>query len=151
MSNVVIQRHSESAQGTTGELTVEGKTWTTLELPWRGNKPYISRIPAGDYPGERYESRRFGYSLGIRDVEGRSSILIHTGNFAGAAPDWQTDSYGCVLLGKKLRSLYNRNGADQVAVLSSRQAIGEFREWLRSLGAEPTVIIRDIPQEQEDD
>lgn len=153
---IILQRTSESDEGTLGNLLVacpktdNQMSWSTLELPWHDNQPYISRIPAGEYQGLRYESHRFGYSLRLVDVPGRSAILIHRGNFAGdQAKGWVSHSRGCILLGTRHGTIVNRRGSSQRAVYSSRVAVGEFRRWLESLkDEEPTVIIRDIHPEE---
>lgn len=65
----------------------------TLELPWRNNQPFISRIPSGVYTAERRYSETYGNHWIIKDVKGRSLILIHAGNF-------HRDTEGCVCIGR---------------------------------------------------
>lgn len=65
----------------------------TLELPDRDNKKNISRIPAGTYTVKKRKSKRFGEHFHVLDVEGRSLILIHVGNYYR-----QTE--GCILIGQ---------------------------------------------------
>lgn len=54
----------------------------TIELPWKENKKRISCIPEGIYPLQRRISQKFGNHLLIKDVPGRSLILLHPANNA---------------------------------------------------------------------
>jgi hypothetical protein len=64
----------------------------TLELPWKENEFRVSCIPEGAYWCEYRYSDRFGWHWVVLAVEGRSLILIHSGNFY-----YQTK--GCILPG----------------------------------------------------
>ena len=76
---------------------------TTLELPWRGNRRCRpprgwengSCIPDGQYVVRpRMPSAKFRYRhLLVKDVPGRTFILMHRGN-------WAKDTRGCILVGK---------------------------------------------------
>lgn len=120
-------RDSESDQGTYGRLLLEFVHIAhTIELPWRNNLPNISRIPAGTYQCHWRQSPRFGLTLWIRNVPGRSWILIHTGNLAGdTAKGFKTHSAGCVIVGTR-RGTLNK----QRAVLASRTAMRRIRRTL---------------------
>jgi hypothetical protein len=65
-----------------------------LELPWKGNKAFISSIPVGKYPAiiryDHPDKWRFEF-----EVPGRPLVQIHTGN----SPD---DTEGCILVGMQL-------------------------------------------------
>lgn len=76
----------------------------TLELPYKDNQTNISCIPEGRYIVKRYKSPKFSDCFKIYDinkddggnykeVNGRSDILIHTGNFID-------ETKGCILVGK---------------------------------------------------
>lgn len=66
-----------------------------LELPWKNNAPRVSCIPPGTYAMRWTHSHKFGrMTWELKDVPNRSSIRIHSGNFAGEAI---TDSLGCLL------------------------------------------------------
>lgn len=65
----------------------------TLELPDKGNKQDVSRIPAGEYDVIIRKSRKYGYHFHITGVDGRKWILIHAGNYF-------TQIRGCVLVGR---------------------------------------------------
>lgn len=54
----------------------------TIELPWKDNKGNISCIPEGVYDLKPRFSKRFKNHLILKDVKGRSFILIHSANDA---------------------------------------------------------------------
>jgi len=64
----------------------------TLELPWRNNERKVSCIPAGTYQIVHHNSPKFGWSLWLQEVPGRTGILIHKGNYT-------RDILGCILPG----------------------------------------------------
>lgn len=103
MVNLVLKRMREDSRQTLGSLFVlkdskELFKCYTLELPWKDNKKYVSRIPAGTYDVIKYQSPNFGDSLWIRGVEDRTLILIHYGNY-------NKDTQGCILVGNKVRDI----------------------------------------------
>ena len=54
----------------------------TVELPWVNNEAKISCIPAGVYSAiVGHRAPRFGWSIWLQRVPGRSEILIHAANF----------------------------------------------------------------------
>ena len=70
----------------------------SLELPWRNNESRVSCIPTGKYKAVRRRSEKYPESYHIQEldsyqVNGRSWILIHKGNY-------HTDILGCILLGE---------------------------------------------------
>ena len=74
--------HSE---GTNGLLTMGSNSEPvcyTIELPWRNNEVNRSCIPEGTYVLKRRYSHKFRWHLEIKDVPGRSYILIHPANHA---------------------------------------------------------------------
>lgn len=120
--NVVLKRYESSDHGTFGKIVINDKTFHTLELPWKNNKKNISCIPTGTYECELYPSSRFGVVYILKNVPGRSGILIHPGNFGGDSElGFKTDINGCILLGEKRGEL-----GGQKCVLNSRAAIKEF-------------------------
>jgi hypothetical protein len=84
-----------------------------LELPWRGNERRVSCIPSGTYPAVLHTSPRFGKSIWIKEVPGRSEILIHKGNF-------NHDTLGCPLLGENTVDI---NGDGQLDVTNSTNTV----------------------------
>lgn len=70
-------------RGTGGEIRMEGElVCYAIELPWKDNTRNISCIPEGNYPMAKRYSKRFGWHILIKDVPGRSGILIHPANDA---------------------------------------------------------------------
>ncbi len=134
MVRLVLVRQSQGMYGTLGSLfTTDGqpfKSIKTLELPWRNNARGISRIPPGTYNCTKVDSPRFGKAYTVRDVPGRSHVLIHHGNFAGdVSLNFRSDSNGCILLGTGVAILQG-----QTAITSSRMARALFEN---ELGFEP--------------
>lgn len=80
----------------------------TLELPDKGNKNNISRIPEGTYQVKRRTSKKFGEHFHVLDVPGRELILIHPGNYYK-----QTE--GCILLGQDYVDI-NKDGQLDVTI-----------------------------------
>jgi len=84
----------------------------TLELPYKGNKKQISCIPANEYQVVLHASPRFGVVYKIQNVDNRSEILIHKGNYIN-------DTKGCILVGR----MFTVNNTGNVAtVLQSTPA-----------------------------
>lgn len=65
------------------------KKYLTMELPDKGNQRRVSRIVEGVYKAVIHDSPKFGRCLWIKDVPGRSEILIHPAN-------WPRDLLGCI-------------------------------------------------------
>lgn len=86
---------------TFGRLTLrDGSRIYTLEPPWRGNEVKNSCIPEGVYALQLRESPQVRRASGgeytegweVADVQGRSFIMFHPGN-------WVRDTEGCILTG----------------------------------------------------
>lgn len=128
MENVWIWRIRRHSQGTEGVLFTDGFNSKVLELPWRDNKQNISCIPAGEYETIIRQSPRFGTIYWVLKVEGRSYILIHSGNWAGDIEmGYKTHVNGCILLGKVFGYLMG-----QRAVLNSRITIRAFMDHMNN-------------------
>jgi hypothetical protein len=124
MKTVYIIRTMESNQGTAGILVCPDTSFEcrTMELPWNDNKNNISCIPRGRYIVKPYSSRKYGNTFIVTNVDGRSYILFHSGNYAGSTADgYKTHSRGCILLGQKHGVL-----GGQLAVLNSRITVTNF-------------------------
>jgi hypothetical protein len=78
----------------------------TLELPYLDNKKQISCILAGVYKCVKRWSKKYGWHWHVLDVEGRTLILIHFGNYFN-------ETLGCILVGKDLKDL-NKDGLEDV-------------------------------------
>lgn len=127
MNNVTILRTRRSDHGTEGVLIFNDFICYTLELPWRNNEKNISCIPTGEYDAIIRISPRFGRVYWVLKVDGRTYILIHSGNWAGdTQKELVTHTNGCILLGEKRGYL-----AGQRAVLLSRRAIRQFMNKLQ--------------------
>ena len=73
------------AEGTNGLLTMGANSEPlcyTIELPWRNNELNRSCIPEGTYVLKRRYSPKFRWHIEVKDVPGRSYILIHPANHA---------------------------------------------------------------------
>ena len=78
----------------------------TLELPWKDNKTNISCIPKGTYLVIPYKSSSKGDVYLLQNVENRSYIEFHVGNY-------YSDIRGCILVGDDLRDI-NHDGIKDV-------------------------------------
>lgn len=87
----------------------------TLELPWRNNRPNVSCIPTGVYRGGPHNGSKYKNVFGLRDVPGRSGILIHAGNRTA-------DIEGCILPGLAAGTMRG-----EPAVLESAKAMDALR------------------------
>jgi len=123
---VQLFRLKRSDQGTLGLLLAPGFQCYSLELPWRENKQNISCIPNGDYDVVIRISPKYGKTYHVTNVENRSFILIHSGNWAGdTSKGFKTHVNGCILLGKDRGLL-----AKQLAVLNSRITVNRFMQTM---------------------
>lgn len=113
-------------EGTNGLLTMGANSEPlcyTIELPWRNNEPNRSCIPEGTYVLKRRYSLKFRWHLEVKDVPGRSYILIHPANHAarelkgciapvllltGPGTGEQSQQAFDMLIGKLLRALQSR-------------------------------------------
>ncbi len=111
----------------------------TLELKWMDNQRSISCIPEGTYDVVPRYSNKYGNHLHITDVEGRSLILIHWGNYAGSINPrtGYPDIRGCIMVGTAFMDL---DGDGIVDITSSKKT---FRELMK---VAPDGFILDIEQ-----
>lgn len=133
MTELRINRTRDNGTQTRGHLVVlRGGlvqfACLTLELPWRDNKRRVSCIPAGTYRAVRHISPKFGQSLHILDVPGRSEILIHPANYVHQL-------LGCIAVGQDARDL---NGDGQEDITNSRATMAKL---LNALGDDNEVTI----------
>ena len=114
-----IYRISYHSTATLGIMLVDDEPlFTTFELPWVGNTQNLSRIPFGYYPATRIISPRFGVTMKLDHVVGRTSILFHAGNT-------ERDTKGCILLGMGFSKLHG-----QPAIKQSKLAMNKFRQLI---------------------
>tara|TARA_R110000772_G_scaffold76180_1_gene164772 strand:+ start:1748 stop:2137 length:390 start_codon:yes stop_codon:yes gene_type:complete len=93
--NLILDRNIKSSHWNMGSLSdadFPDFELATLENPWQNNEPYVSCIPEGDYICKRVDSPRYGNTFQVQDVEGRTHILFHWGNY-------ERNTLGCILVG----------------------------------------------------
>jgi len=95
--NLLLIRDTFSENSVIGELFLNGERMCdTLENPWINNKKNLSCIPRGEYNVRlrlpRESATRDYVHLLVEDVENRSYILFHRGNYP-------KDTSGCILVG----------------------------------------------------
>jgi len=109
--NGSLLRFAESDHGTSGVFVLDAFSCMTMELPWRDNAPNLSCIPDGQYECVVRHSPRFGDVYHVTNVEGRSWILFHNGNWAGdRIRGLRTNSNGCILVGKNHAYISGQRG-----------------------------------------
>ena len=119
MQKVKLKREIISNKAVLGSLELESKEIAkTLENPWLNNQPFISCIPLGEYIVKTYSSNKYPNVWELQDVEGRSYILIHSGNI-------EEHTQGCILVGRKWGFL-----GENIAVLDSRNTLEKLRSIL---------------------
>jgi hypothetical protein len=116
-------------QGTISILSVPDFYWSCYinELPERGNKRNISRIPrAARYLCRWVKSPRHGDVYLLEKVPERSAILMHSGNFAGdTTMGYLSDVLGCMEFGHKVAIMKN-----QRCVINSRSTRDAFQKLM---------------------
>ena len=116
---IMTLQRSYTPHGTFGVLRYGDLELATIERNWNNNEPNISCIPEGVYTIGLCTFHEGGYdTLEIENVDGRTVIKFHKGNF----PD---DVKGCVAVGTTTGVL-RKAGVDRWAVLNSRQAFDQF-------------------------
>lgn len=131
----ILQREKSTDGGTFGKLTLpDGTTYNTLELAWRNNESGKSCIPPGTYQVETRNSPKFGSGVyEVKNVPGRSAILIHSGNYAGNVDKGQKSNVqGCIMLGFS-RSVQS----GQPMINESRAAMESF---MSKMGGRPFTL-----------
>ena len=103
---------------TGGRLFFENFQCFTLEKPWLDNQENISCIPVGEYCYYSSTSTRNGKVLQLENVEDRTSIQIHAGNYIN-------QTQGCILVGDSIRLLNNDKIPD---VANSRNTLTNLLE-----------------------
>lgn len=120
-----LTRKSKTDKQTLGQLDVGDFSCFTLELPdlnndgIEGNEVRKSCIPEGVYPVVRHDSPKFGRCFWIKNVPGRSAILIHPGNY-------YFHTLGCVLVGTDQKDVNDDGLIDNI---SSRLAMEKLLEY----------------------
>ena len=130
MSNVIQLSRSylPDLSATLGHWLMPGG-WDcyTLENPWKENQTYVSSIPEGVYRmGLRespvvYRTSNKQFSLGweVRDVPGRTFIMVHPGNY-------ERHTEGCILVGRG----FSWNGEEGPMVTHSQNCFRQFMDHM---------------------
>ncbi|USD22137.1 DUF5675 family protein [Microbulbifer variabilis] len=111
-----LTRFAYGLDATLGRLRVRDFVFYTVERPWLGNRPFESCIPEGVYSCNPYNSPRFPNVWELKEVPGRTKILIHTANYSA-------DVQGCIGIGSNL-------APGGWWVTQSRKAMQQLRELL---------------------
>lgn len=130
MIKVTLVRKQVSNTGTKGLLTCTAPSLYlyTLENPWKNNARSVSCIPSGRYKCEIVQSPKFGTVYEVKDVEARSHILFHAGNYP-------RDTSGCILLGESGDFL-----SPYMFIGNSQKALKEFMNKLAGESFELEII-----------
>lgn len=114
----VLTRQPSSDKQTLGELVLfdgDKKIFSckTLELPWKDNKRQVSCIPKGEYEVVFRDKGKFRRHYHVKNVPGRTWILIHTGNY-------HSQILGCILVGNAFSDI---NADGYLDVINSRKTL----------------------------
>lgn len=120
---IVIERLEYTQTATFGKMCINNKEFYTLEPTYTstGAVQKGMAIPEGSYRAIIRQTEKRKRHLYILNVEGRTNILVHTGNS-------HSDTRGCILVGKK------RNGS---FIFCSRKALDEI---LKEIGDKNIII-----------
>jgi hypothetical protein len=114
-----LVRQRDTGAEAMGVLSVAGRSWFTIERPWKDNQNDISCVPTGLYNVAQTWSPRFRTMMYLLDaVPGRFGVRIHPANLAGQL-------HGCIALGQKRGTIEGRP-----AVLVSRPAVRDFENFM---------------------
>lgn len=91
-------------------------TFSTLELSDKGNQPFISCIPRGEYNCIQHWSPKNGMCFKVEPVVNRSHIQIHAGNF-------YDNTEGCILVGADFQDINQDKNLD---VIESRATMNKL-------------------------
>jgi len=129
----IISRSYEEDETLGGGIIFKGRKklfeFKTIELPLftiplKTNTPFTNCIPEGSYDVTKIYSPTKGKCFQVHDVEGRSAILIHKGNYATGK---KVDTEGCILVGSGFADI-NKDGA--LDVIESTDTLTKLLELL---------------------
>lgn len=135
---LTINRIKEGLFQTLGHAIIQNGEniypFLTLELPNKHNNTNISSIPAGSYKAEVITRTNGKKAIYIKNVPGRSEILIHPGNY-------YTDILGCIIPGQYLNDINNDGVCD---VINSTYTMNNILNLCPDEGIEFDVIIKKV-------
>jgi hypothetical protein len=99
----------------------------TIELPDLGNQKQISCIPEGKYDCMKIVSPKLGNCFSVLNVPGRTSIMIHAGNYVNGI---HQNSTGCILPGEFFEDIDNNGTID---ICNSKKVMNTLNEILPEL------------------
>ena len=127
MKRVILTRWAKNPRQTLGRLTLDDQSWLTVERSYTDVAHPC--IPAGSYPLVLDMYHRGGYpAYEVRDVPGRSRILIHAANRA-------SELEGCIAPGEAMDIVQG-----EIGVISSRGALASFMLAMNGDGGELIVV-----------
>ncbi len=105
-----------------------------LELPWKDNQPYVSRIKAGKYVGWLDHMTAFGDMQLVRleDKQDRTGIFVHPANWTVHPETGRQLLQGCIAPGKS---------KGECAVWSSVEACEEIAEYLGRYAGDKSFVV----------
>jgi len=119
MQELTLYREIISNKAILGTLKLDNvELCKTLENPWLNNLPDISCIPEGKYVVCEFNGTKYKDVWEVRDVKGRTYILIHNGNT-------ESETEGCILVGDVFGFL-----GDDIAVINSVATLNKLRKRL---------------------
>lgn len=133
MKSLFLRRIAMSDMGTFGVMVEDDSPLcipicTTLEPPDKNNKENESCIPEGPYICKRDTTGRWNNTFEVADVEGRTEIEFHTGNYLH-------NTKGCILIGE---GFDNWNG--EPVITHSKDAFDRFMQLLAGVDEFPLTI-----------
>ena len=129
MDRLIIERGYFS-ECTIGTLKLGDFKCFALELPYMGNLVNVSCIPEGVYAGRLIVSPSLGECIEVADVDGRTYIRIHAGNYTRQIE-------GCVLVGDSIKFL---DGDGTPDITNSRNTLKALIARVKSLDEFEIVI-----------
>jgi len=116
---VELLRTASNEDGTFGTFNIDGQPiCVTLEETWLNNQRRISCIPAGEYECEKYSGTKYKDVWIVKEVPGRTAILLHWGNT-------ELNTAGCLLFGRNFSKFGSKWGIGR-----SREAFEILRKVL---------------------
>ena len=111
---------------TIGRLSISNVDFQcfTLELSDLDNQSNISCIPEDDYRYQKYQSPKHGEVLLLKNVEDRSMIEVHAGNYT-------SQILGCILVGDAIKWI-NRDSIPDVS--NSKKTLAKLLQQLPDIG-----------------